>query len=275
MLEAAIQQGELGEGGYESWILLGETRNMDEREEAGMCALLQGVKRAEESGAPGAGTLSLAISFTNESYDKSSHNMLVRWFKANYPTIPVPEEFTRAMATNSSWDTHERITDLFLNLARTQHGQGQMDPDLQVALGVLFYTNGSYDQAQDCFVAALNVRPKDYLLWNRLGSSLSNGNKPEEALGAYREALKLRPTYTRGIYNVGVACLNIGADKEAAEHFLSALSLQDTISGDSSNQLWFTLRRALLSMKRSDLAELANPEARSSLDIFRREGFDF
>ena len=47
---------------------------------------------------------------------------------------------------------------------------------------------------------------QDYTLWNRLGSSLSNGNKPEEALGAYREALQLRPTYTRAIYNVAVAC---------------------------------------------------------------------
>jgi peroxin-5 len=65
----------------------------------------------------------------------------------------------RAMATNSSWDMHDRITDLFLNLARTQHSQGNMDPDLQIALGVLLYTNGNYDQAQDCFVAALNVRP--------------------------------------------------------------------------------------------------------------------
>jgi peroxin-5 len=57
ILEAAIQKEELGEGGYETWVLLGETRNMDEREEAGMRALLQGVKRAEESGTPGAGML--------------------------------------------------------------------------------------------------------------------------------------------------------------------------------------------------------------------------
>lgn len=57
MLEAAIQQGELGEGGYETWVLLGETRNMDEREEAGMRALLQGVRKAEEGGTPGAGML--------------------------------------------------------------------------------------------------------------------------------------------------------------------------------------------------------------------------
>ncbi|KIM45315.1 hypothetical protein M413DRAFT_441996 [Hebeloma cylindrosporum] len=275
MLEAAIQRGELGEGGFETWILLGETRNMDEREEAGMRALLEGVRIAEQAGAPGAGMLSLAISFTNESYDRASHTMLVRWFKAKYPGVPIPEETAKSIGTNSSWDTHERITHLFMEQARSQHGQDQMDPDLQIALGVLFYTNGDYERAQDCFVAALNVRPKDYLLWNRLGSSLSNGSKPEEALGAYREALQLRPTYTRAIYNVGVACLNIGADKEAAEHFLSALSLQESTNGDTSDQLWFTLRRALLSMNRSDLADLAKPEAKSNLDVFRREGLDF
>lgn len=141
-----------------------------------------------------------------------------------------------------------------------------MDADVQIALGVLFYTNSEYDRARDCFEAALSVRPKDYLLWNRLGSSLSNGSKPEEALGPYREALLLRPTYTRAIYNVGVACtfslsyalcsvqliigigLNIGAHKEAAEHFLSALTLQDDSAGESSGPLWFTLRRAFISM---------------------------
>jgi peroxin-5 len=58
LLEAAIQKGELGEGGYEAWILLGETRNMDEREEAGMKALTEGVRLAEEAGAAGAGMLS-------------------------------------------------------------------------------------------------------------------------------------------------------------------------------------------------------------------------
>jgi peroxin-5 len=57
LLEAAIQKGELGEGGYEAWILLGETRNMDEREEAGMKALTEGVRLAEEAGAGGAGML--------------------------------------------------------------------------------------------------------------------------------------------------------------------------------------------------------------------------
>ena len=64
------------------------------------------------------------------------------------------------MSTNSAWDTHGRITDVFLNLARDQHAQGGMDPDVQIGLGVLFYTNGEYDRAKDCFEAALGVRPR-------------------------------------------------------------------------------------------------------------------
>ncbi|OCH91459.1 peroxisome targeting signal receptor [Obba rivulosa] len=272
LLEACIQQGDLGEGGYEAWILLGETRSMDEREEAGMRALQQGVQIAEQAGARGAGMLPLAISYTNESYERASHTMLLRWLRARFPDYAIPEGAWQSLGENA-WASHERVKDAFLALAREQYARGDMDPDVQIGLGVLFYTNGEFDRAKDCFEAALSVRPKDYQLWNRLGSSLSNGNHPEEALGAYREALQLRPTYTRAIYNVGVACLNIGAHKEAAEHFLSGLSMQEASGGEKSEQLWTTLRRTFFQMNRPDLAATAKSGA--SLDQFRKEGFDF
>ncbi|KZP17955.1 TPR-like protein [Athelia psychrophila] len=282
LLEAAIQKGELGEGGYEAWILLGETRNMDEREELGMRALTEGVKRAEEAGAVGAGQMSLAISYTNESYERASYAMLLRWLMARHPSHPIAEGTVNSVKKHSTWDAHSRVTDAFLSLARMQHAEGILDPEVQIGLGVLFYTNSEFDRAKDCFGSALQARPDDYLLWNRYGSSLSNGSKPEEALGAYRNALNIHPTYTRAIYNVGVACLNIGAYKEAAEHFLSALNMQQTNSneqgakGDTGDQLWFTLRRALLSMDRSDLAAMTHTDNnRPSLDVFRKEGFDF
>jgi hypothetical protein len=41
--------------------------------------------------------------------------------------------------------------------------------------------------------------------------------------------------------------LNIGAHKEAAEHLLSALSMQET-TGEKSKQLLQTLRRAFLAL---------------------------
>ncbi|RDX41796.1 peroxisome targeting signal receptor [Lentinus brumalis] len=272
LLEAAIQKGDLGEGGYEAWILLGETRSMDERDDVAMPALMEGVKRAEAAGARGAGMMSLAIAFTNESLERGAHTMLLRWLDARFPDAGISEEAWKSL-TNSSWHSQEQVTEAYLKVAREQYSRGEVDPDVQIGLGVLFYTSSEYDRAKDCFEAALSMRPQDFLLWNRFGSCLSNGNKPEEALGAYREALQLRPTYTRAIYNVGVACLNIGAHKEAIEHFLSALALQESSGGGKSEQLWTTLRRAFQQMNRPDLADIARPETK--LEAFREKGFDF
>lgn len=56
-LEAAIQDGQLGEGGYEAWILLGDTRSMDEREDNAIRALKEGARLAEQAGAPGTGLM--------------------------------------------------------------------------------------------------------------------------------------------------------------------------------------------------------------------------
>ena len=75
LLEAAIQKGELGEGGYEAWILLGEARNMDEHEEAGMRALVEGVRRAEIAGASGAGMLVSIIPLHSIGYDLIDHSL--------------------------------------------------------------------------------------------------------------------------------------------------------------------------------------------------------
>lgn len=61
MLEAAIQNKDTGEGGYEAWVLLGEVRSMDEREELGMIALREGVRIASEQG--GSGGVGMLVCF--------------------------------------------------------------------------------------------------------------------------------------------------------------------------------------------------------------------
>lgn len=71
MIEAAIQQGDHGVGGYEAWILLGETRSMDEREEAAMRALSEGVRLAQENGAAGEGMLVSIFQVTDISSMKA------------------------------------------------------------------------------------------------------------------------------------------------------------------------------------------------------------
>ena len=75
MLEAAIQKGDLGQGGWEAWVLLDEVRSMDEREEAGMRALTEGVKRAEAAGATGEGMLVRQCAHNHR--DEATHLSLV------------------------------------------------------------------------------------------------------------------------------------------------------------------------------------------------------
>jgi len=154
------------------------------------------------------GLKSLAISYTNEAYERASHTMLLHWLQATHPDAEIPQTAWTSLQ-DSSWYSHQQVTQAFLDYARIQHSKGIVDADLQAGLGVLFYTSNQFDRAKDCFEAALSVRPTDYQLWNRLGSSLSNGHNHEESLGAYREALNLRPTYVRAISNVAVACLFI------------------------------------------------------------------
>ena len=95
------------------------------------------------------------------------------------------------------------------------------------------------------------MKPDDALLWNRLGATLgkkscfcltpqkkrkhttkstadiclfhffilhvlsANGDRSEEAIGAYRKALDIYPGFVRARYNLGISCINLKVNMRA------------------------------------------------------------
>jgi len=299
--EAAVQKDPQH---IEAWTMLGSAQAQNEKESPAIRALEQALK-LDPSNLDA--LMGLAVSYTNEGYDSTAYRTLERWLATRYPQI-IDESALSSEADVGFTDRHqlhEKVTNLFIQAAQLSPDGEHMDPDVQVGLGVLFYGDEEYAKAVDCFESALastesgtsNQRQQVHLLWNRLGATLANSGRSEEAIAAYEKALTLNPNFVRARYNLGVSCINIGCYEEAAQHLLGALAMHKVVEKEGrerarevvgegvdeaelermmhqnqSTNLYDTLRRVFSQMGRRDLSEAVM--AGMDVDVFRGE-FDF
>uniref|UniRef100_A0A1A8NCQ4 PEX5-related protein n=2 Tax=Nothobranchius TaxID=28779 RepID=A0A1A8NCQ4_9TELE len=270
LLEAAVLQDPHDS---EAWQVLGTTQAENENEQAAIVCL-QRCLELHPNNLPA--LMALAVSLTNTGMRNDACEALLCWLKYNpkyknmlkgkTQLIGSPNS-QRRMSYASNMTRYEssllpEVKEIFLEAV--QHNSDSIDPDLQTGLGVLYNLSGEFNKAVEAFNTALSVRPEDYLLWNRLGATLANGDRSEEAVEAYTRALELHPGFIRSRYNLGISCINLGAHREAASNFLTALSLQrKSRSRQQSHQvmsgnIWAALRIALSMMDQPELFQAAN-----------------
>ncbi|KAH9257506.1 hypothetical protein BASA81_004268 [Batrachochytrium salamandrivorans] len=294
-LEAAVQRDPTHAN---TWRYLGERQQENENDSMAIRALL---RCTDLDSGNTAALLALSVSYTNEGLPNEAYEALNNWIAHN----PLYEQFAGvpwsgldsadSIGVLAASDKHAIVTDKFISAASVEPGDG-LDEDVQVGLGVLFNISAEYSKAVDCFRAALVKRPNDYMLWNKLGASLANSHDPRSAMDAYFTALNINPSYIRARYNLAIACLQIGQYREAAEHLLGALSVQNhnmthvmnlaskggvaessdsllnASLGPQSHTLWSTLRMlADTYLNRSDLVSVCDQR---NLSAFHNE-FDF
>ncbi|KAL8936356.1 MAG: hypothetical protein Q9211_004223, partial [Gyalolechia sp. 1 TL-2023] len=199
--EAAVQKDPQH---IEAWVALGNAQAQNEKETPAIRALEHAVQM-DPTNLPA--LMGLAISYTNEGYESTAYRTLERWLSTKYPSILPPDQVSgpQEMGFTDRHLLHEKVTNNFIRAAQLSPQGEHMDPDVQVGLGVLFYGAEEYAKAVDCFEAALasseqghsNHRDQAHLLWNRLGATLANSGRSEEAIQAYERALQLNPNFVR------------------------------------------------------------------------------
>ena len=236
----------------------------------------------------------LAVAYTNESNRAKALEVLEQWIRqhpeyrhidfdsvssadpfgaseadtAGMPDLSDPAEVAFYQHFTAYWksslESHARVTNMFLEAVRSNASSGAgLDADVQVGLGILLNLSHEFDKAAECFAAALQSRPDDYMLWNKLGATLANSSRCEEALDAYHNSLLINPSYVRAKVNMGISCSNLKDFAAAAVHYLGALTMEPR---SQAEHIWHLLRMSLALMDREDLVKLSYE---GNLDAFR------
>jgi tetratricopeptide (TPR) repeat protein len=79
--------------------------------------------------------------------------------------------------------------------------------------------------AEKLFLQAIDDRPHDAVLYNRLGVALRRQQKHRQALDCYQQALKLDPRNEKVYFNLGVLYFDLGEKEKALEALRVALKL--------------------------------------------------
>ena len=214
----------------------------------------------------------LGISCTNEFDEFEAMQNLRNWVKmhpeynrfydSKNPMLDYEHIINENKKDNIGEDYYEKalkIEDMkqkfykeVLNLMENIAIKFRDDTELWTALGIGHFIPHNNERATECFRMAVNINPKDYNAWNKIGDILAHSKLNEEALRSYQKALDLKPDYVRCWANLGIAYSNLDRFDDSITCYLKALKIFPDIT-----HVWSYLNSALIAANKSELCGLS------------------
>jgi Flp pilus assembly protein TadD len=255
----------------EAWLSLGKIHTENDRDDLAMECFLRALE-ADPFNADA--LLALGISCTNEFDEFEAmvhlrnwiklHHIYNKYFDENNPMLNYEmirnemihdrddeDYYTKAVRIeNLKQNFYREMCNLMENISMNEK---IADTDLFIAMGIAHFIPHQNDRAIECFRKAVEVNPKDYNAWNKLGAILAHSKMNDEAIAHYKKALELKPNYARCWANLGIAHFNVDNYDESMKSFLTALKIYKDIS-----HVWSYMSSVTIALKRNDLYELVH-----------------
>jgi tetratricopeptide (TPR) repeat protein/4-hydroxybenzoate polyprenyltransferase len=111
----------------------------------------------------------------------------------------------------------------------------ELDPDLteaHVGLGDARYRMGQMEEAITAYAAASRLDPQNPLIVNNYGVALRDAGRTAEAITVFKNAHELAPTFYEPLYNLGLTYKKLGRQHDAQQWFSQAKRLQGRVRRD-------------------------------------------
>ena len=105
-------------------------------------------------------------------------------------------------------------------------------------LGDALFMAKRYGEAEEELIASLQIEPWQSSTWHYKGLVLAEQHRMEEAIAAFREALRLKPSYVQAHHGLAMACAAVGRWPEAFGHAQEAARLAPEQPVALNNLAW-------------------------------------